>query len=77
MGRVFGVAWAVLLGVTMIAGCASDDDDDEFAERFCAVFAPCCAKAGMNGDQSSCRMLYGSAQEAIGEVIQHVKAMEG
>ncbi len=56
------MAWAVLLGVTMIAGCASDDDDDEFAERFCAVFAPCCAKAGMNGDQSSCRMLYGSAR---------------
>ena len=27
--------------------------------------------------KDNCRMLYGSAQEAIGEVIQHVKAMEG
>lgn len=26
--------------------------------------------------KDNCRMLYGSAQEAIGEVIQHVKAME-
>ena len=25
------MAWAVLLGVTVIAGCASDDDDNEFA----------------------------------------------
>ncbi len=27
--------------------------------------------------KDNCRMLYGSAQEAIGEVIQHVKALEG
>ncbi|MDX9886233.1 NAD(P)(+) transhydrogenase (Re/Si-specific) subunit beta [Thauera sp.] len=27
--------------------------------------------------KDNCRMLYGSAQEAIGQVIQHVKAMEG
>ena len=27
--------------------------------------------------KDNCRMLYGSAQEAIGEVIQHVKSMEG
>ena len=27
--------------------------------------------------KDNCRMLYGSAQEAMGEVIQHVKSMEG
>ena len=27
--------------------------------------------------KDNCRMLYGSAQQAIGEVIQHVKALEG
>jgi len=27
--------------------------------------------------QDNCRMLYGSAQEVIAEVIQHVKSMDG
>lgn len=51
-----------LFGLTLSAlGCSSDDSND-FAERFCAVFKPCCVKAGMEGDQSFCRALYGSAR---------------
>lgn len=50
-----------LAGGAAVVGCSSDDDDSSgFADRICAVYAPCCAKAGLAGPQSSCRMMYGS-----------------
>lgn len=56
----FGTLLLCLAALAAV-GC-SDDDDDDFGPRFCALFKPCCAKAGMSGDQSTCKLLYGSAQ---------------
>jgi len=55
--------WVGVAGLTVsLSGCSWDDCSNEFAARFCALFKPCCAKAGMSGDQSTCKMLYGSAR---------------
>lgn len=51
----------LLAGLVFVsAGCSSDGDSNEFGARFCELFAPCCAKAGMSGDQATCRYLYSS-----------------
>lgn len=52
----------LLFLAALAVGCSDDDDASDFGPRFCALFKPCCDKAGLPGDQSTCRMLYGSAR---------------
>jgi hypothetical protein len=59
--------WILLVGLTGLGlglgGCSSgDDSSDNYASRFCGLYQPCCAKAGMSGDQAFCKALYGSVQ---------------
>jgi len=50
-----------VLCMLALAGC-SEDDSPDLGGRYCALFKPCCDKAGIPGDQSFCKMAFGSRQ---------------
>ncbi len=67
-----GMHWSVGLVVTwgalvLAPGCSSSDStgpgtsSSQFGERYCALFKPCCTKAGLPTTQDGCRLLFGSA----------------
>lgn len=83
MSRTSGLALA--LGATgfLLLACSSGGDDgassSDFAQRYCALFDPCCVAAGLPTEHKACHMLFGAAvakdQAAADECIAEYEAM--
>jgi hypothetical protein len=51
-----------ILGLATLAGCSSNNSGaSDFIAQYCDIVAPCCAKAGLRSDGSSCRAFLGAA----------------
>ena len=86
------MSWAVAFAASSAAsfGCGSDKEDPgaAFIARYCEVYKPCCAAAGLGGDGAACRSLFmstlashatyvGSAGEACISGLQQMADQPG
>lgn len=85
--RLFAGLGLITLGLLSLpVACSSGDgggiSGQEFAARYCALFQPCCDQAGIPGDQTGCKQLFGFvgasnssvAADCIGEYEELAKA---